>query len=305
MKSDLCRQTAEWIPWFLNGTLEADLHRQVEEHLGTCVKCQAELDEAQAAWMLADTHLPVDALLDLADSKREPLEVEARHLAECPACSEELSLLRIGREFLARTVQAAGEASPFGSRSVAGLGGAASQVPDVSVERRDVGSDEVSDAGRGDPGFGPVLRMAAGILLLLALTGWWFAWQRATRFGEEIASLRAPSLNVLTVDLLPESLTTRAPGSLDNLSEIPADKPATLILNSNQREAAESYRVELRNETGDPVWKSDGVRRNPTGDYTLSLTGGFLPPGQYEVRIVGTSASGEESVEVYRLSVVP
>ncbi|HEX4586280.1 MAG TPA: zf-HC2 domain-containing protein [Burkholderiaceae bacterium] len=69
--------TQELLPWFLNGTLEAEEATQVEEHLQACPECRLELESARRLQMAyADSDLPPDAAAALA-KLRPKLEAEA------------------------------------------------------------------------------------------------------------------------------------------------------------------------------------------------------------------------------------
>ena len=95
-----CDQAIEFLPWLLNGTLEAGERDEVRRHLATCESCRAALNDTQEAWTIFGQHLPSDALVALAYGETptgvDPAVTE-RHLASCPECAAELELARTSR----------------------------------------------------------------------------------------------------------------------------------------------------------------------------------------------------------------
>jgi anti-sigma factor RsiW len=95
-----CDLAIEYLPWLLNGTLEAGERDEVRRHLATCESCRAALNDTREAWTTFGQHLPSDALVALAYGEApagvDP-EVAARHLAGCPECAAELELARTSR----------------------------------------------------------------------------------------------------------------------------------------------------------------------------------------------------------------
>ncbi len=118
MNVESCEQTCELLPWWVNGSLEPDERRQVEDHLATCAACRAELAATRAAFELYGRHLPVSAVVAWAERPGEELyavdrggtlsgALVAAHLEGCAACREEVEMARAGRRALA-----AGEGAP-------------------------------------------------------------------------------------------------------------------------------------------------------------------------------------------------
>lgn len=63
------RQTIESLPWYVNGTLEADERARVERHLGECLTCRAALREEQRTQVLVreQQDVPLSAEHGLSD----------------------------------------------------------------------------------------------------------------------------------------------------------------------------------------------------------------------------------------------
>src|SRR3954454_11692273 len=95
-----CDQAIEFLPWLLNGTLEATESGEVRRHLATCERCRAALNDTRDAWTIFSQHLSSEALVALAHGEApagiDPALAE-RHLASCPECAAELELARTSR----------------------------------------------------------------------------------------------------------------------------------------------------------------------------------------------------------------
>lgn len=115
-----CSTVTEFLPWLLNGTLDAEERRQVEAHLAACESCREELRQTRIAGAVYGAHPPPQALVDHA-AGRPPAGIPAgllsRHLAACPTCTEEVALLRQSHS-LAGEEEAGGE--PPGATVVTG-----------------------------------------------------------------------------------------------------------------------------------------------------------------------------------------
>jgi anti-sigma factor RsiW len=71
----------ELLPWFLNGTLDADEGAQVEQHLRTCAACRSELQclrELQSAYVEDDLAPAAEAALGRLLPRLEPAAPQLR-----------------------------------------------------------------------------------------------------------------------------------------------------------------------------------------------------------------------------------
>lgn len=96
-----CDDVRGMIPWLLNGTLEGEERRQVQQHLSTCERCRQELADTRLAAEIFDQHPPAAAITALAWGET-PADVDPalleEHVAACPRCSAELELARMSRQ---------------------------------------------------------------------------------------------------------------------------------------------------------------------------------------------------------------
>lgn len=295
-----CKTTAELLPWLLNGTLEGAQEEEVRSHLDRCPQCRSELQEAKEAWEIYDQHPPTELLLDYASGTASDDSVRTirEHLENCPSCAEQLSL---ARESL-RRIEDPGEVD---SQAADGF-----RVPHWQAA------------------------VAAGVILLLA-SGWLWSWQsggdsekisellaanerlrrsetelrdreiEGARFLRgEVERLLAPQLNTLAVDVFPQEMVLRSGSGLSNKIAIPAEASSvTLILNSPRRSAYPSYAIELRDPDGNPVWNGEGLVRNPTGDYTISMSAAFLKTGVYTAVVFGIEDGKRLKTDSYRIEI--
>ena len=150
-----CARARELLPWLLNDSLEAAERAELLDHLRECAGCREELKATAAAGELFGTHLPVETLLGYAfEEERLDRELVERHLAICAACRDELALVQQSR--------AAAEPVPVASR-------------------------------RGRRRALPWMAIAAALLAVLAVAGWFWTWTRsqtrAAGWEEERAGL--------------------------------------------------------------------------------------------------------------------
>lgn len=96
-QAESCRQVAEILPWFLNGTLSAEESKQVADELASCEDCRARLAELKEVAGLMTAHLPTMTLAEYALGLPTDIptsEIEA-HLEICPQCRQELALIQM------------------------------------------------------------------------------------------------------------------------------------------------------------------------------------------------------------------
>lgn len=90
-----CTTAIELLPWLLNGSLERDERRDLEGHLAWCAGCRAELAETVEIFEMTASHPPSGVLVDWVVGRDVPhAELVERHVADCPACADEVDLVR-------------------------------------------------------------------------------------------------------------------------------------------------------------------------------------------------------------------
>lgn len=158
----------ERLPWLVNGTLDIDEEQRVREHLEACESCRTELQATREGFDVFDAHLPTEVLLSHAwgEDTGWPRETVERHLASCPRCAEELEMVEEGRERL-------NAPSPFDPPR---------DLP-FPPPRALTGNTWRYAA------------LAATVLLVLGLGGWWNTWhsgrEEVARLAQERDDLRS------------------------------------------------------------------------------------------------------------------
>lgn len=226
-----CDLAAELLPWLLNGTLEAGERRQLIAHLRGCDACRAALADTQVAWDLFDWHPPAAALVAYAgaveagaggaavgagagtapaassDATGDVGAIE-EHLAGCPKCAAELELVRTSR-LLADPAEDGRIAILPAPREEAarrqGLPGTAA-APVAAVAATPAASKAASLAAapaatatwgrRDDAAARRAWRrsaLAAGVVGLLAATGWIESARHSRELERRLAAAPAPA----------------------------------------------------------------------------------------------------------------
>lgn len=183
-------RTVERLPWLVNGTLDADERREVEEHLADCASCRRELAATREAFDLYSAHLPPELLTAYAEApdaeswkvgggpdgpgavvERDVVEA---HLDHCNDCRDDLALVRESRAALGLDTRSTGTSAP-------GEAEASTPVLPFTPDRRTAGDVDPSAPPVAIPGprRWPWVALAASILLALVTAGlWWTASQQ-------------------------------------------------------------------------------------------------------------------------------
>jgi anti-sigma factor RsiW len=294
-----CEKAIEILPWLLNGSLEPQESTEVRRHLENCEACREALRDTRQAWKIFGEHLPAESLVQLAydeaPSGVDPVLAE-RHLASCPQCAAELEMARMSRR-----LEEDDRIVTFPART------SRERVRETRTWR--------------------AAALAAGLAAVVAAGGW---WQTASRFSEVstlvarnqqtqeeqarlqgqvrsaqedlariAANVREPQLNSWTGDV---SMTDVVRGQQQTGQEIviPADVDSTPILEASHEVTQPQREVRIVDAAGKVVWRRDGLRRNPTDDYTITFHPGFLKPGLYTVQLY---APDGRQVETYKVRV--
>ena len=265
MKTMDCSHVTEILPWFVNGTLDDQERRGVEEHLGSCEGCRQELEDTHFAGSVFGRHPPPEALVDYGFG-RKPQQVDAavleEHLALCPKCSAELELVR---ESAWRSHQDADRVLPFAPRP------------------------------RTAPRWNRAA-LAAGIAGLLAAGG--MGWQLHTALRE----LEGPVVNVMVADAYPAAVVSRDRERPAVLSVPAGTQTLVLLLQAPGAEVYPAYELEVADASGELLYLEKGLRRQAEGDFTVSLRTAGLPR-ELTLRILGRR--GEERREIARYFLAP
>lgn len=333
-----CETAIELLPWYLNGTLDAQEQRDVREHLAGCERCRRALEETRLAWKIHDQHLPTEALVALAWGETpeglDPGVVE-RHLQGCPQCSAELELVRTSRAleeedggrvalFPPRRAEAPAR-SAGGWRSAALAAGLAGMVAAGgwlwSANRVETLEDRLAEAVKvSDPappavatppvpepappvaGGAPDARVAEMEAEMERLRQQEEQMrQQLDRIAASLPAAPAPQINTRIVGLQPTGDVVRGgPGAAE---EVPAGAYASLMLTPSHRETHQDHRLEILDEAGKVVWSADGLRRGSEGDFSLTLPPGTLKPGGYTVRISAQEEGKRVELESYSMRV--
>ena len=305
-----CTWAAETLPWYLNGTLDADETRNLEAHLESCPVCRQEHRETAFAAAAHSAHPPAEELVDfvfhrLALSSRRG--VVERHLKACPTCALEVRLAEASRDTLAE-LDAEGADEPARTPPQA--------VPVVRQlrPRKAIAADWWRSAA-----------LAASLAAIIG-AGFWLwnlepgsvdlAQGPGTESGGEARASVGPSLPQLPsaspqgakaslVSIHPGALTVGAgAGGVDSV-ELPSDAQElriTLLL----PEATVGALLELQVlNVGDRVVWRGGVLR-PAGDglFTATLPLEFLPRGACSLRVRQRDGDRSETLAILPIELI-
>lgn len=143
----------------------------------------------------------------------------------------------------------------------------------------------------------PWLQPLAATLLIstLALSGW------VAHLRDQVEELSSPQLNAPILDLYPAG-STRGGGAA--VQTVPPDaRLFTLVLNPAGRGPAfEEYELEIL-EGQEVVLQEGGLKPNPFGSFSVTLSRDLLGPGDFRVRLVGIGSGQRQTVEEYALRI--
>jgi len=281
-----CDQAIEFLPWFLNDTLEAGEREEVRRHLETCSRCREALAETRGAWRIFDQHLPAETLVALAlgetPTDLDPGLVE-RHLASCPRCAAELEMVTTSRRLDEDDKIALFPGKP-------------------RRQSRETGTYRGWRA----------TALAASLAGLVAVSGWVHSARQAERFEAGLASQaqdRAGQTEIASVGTHPQAATVLSVspdeaverGKAGQIADLPAGAPeSVLALGSLRPNSFHDYDAEIRGDSGgNPLFTVHGVQRNQDGYYTLSVPKGSLKPGTYTIQVFGVEGGGRAALETY------
>jgi anti-sigma factor RsiW len=285
-----CDQAIEFLPWLLNGTLEATERDEVRRHLATCESCRAALNDTRDAWTIFDQHLPSSALVALAYGETpagvDPAVAE-RHLASCPECAAELELARTSRRL--------------------------EEDDKIAVfprprDRQEKGS-EGSRSWR-------TAAMAAGLAGLVAMGGWFHELQQVGRLTQAARSAVKPAAQVAQVEPGPRINTWSAQlfpieeergkeqAPQDQGTIVPKNESASLALMPRVTDSSDGSReIEILDARNHVRFSMAGLRQMPPDlTYHLSIDKS-LTPGAYTIQLYSNENGKRVPRETYKIRV--
>lgn len=329
-----CDEAIEYLPWLLNGSLEAGESGEVRRHLATCEHCRAALNDTREAWTIFSQHLPSEALVALAYGEApagiDPALAES-HLASCPECAAELELARTSRRLeeddkvAVFPGQRRPKETPGTSRSwraaalAAGLAGlvAASgwiyefqqagnlaeqlaRKPAPVQETRPLPAPAPAPGG-GDSALKSQLAQATQDVSDLRQK----LNETQGRFADldrQVAAIREPQINSW-VGQMGNEVTRDAEGKAPEIV-VPRGHFATSLLEVDPNGEQGPREVEILDANGKKVWEGSGLRATPEGEYRITFPPGFFPaPGHYRINLYASVNGRRVPHERYSLRV--
>lgn len=111
-------------------------------------------------------------------------------------------------------------------------------------------------------------------------------------------------VNVPIIDLQADAL--RGSGPPAAVAVVPADSSlVTLILNSDSRDVAAAYRLEVVDAAGAVVWHSEALTMTPFHTFTIALSPRALGRGLFHLRLFRLTGTQRETLETYSMRIEP
>ena len=134
------------------------------------------------------------------------------------------------------------------------------------------------------------------VISTLALSGW-VAYLRG-----QVEDLSSPQLNAPILDLYPAGSTR---GESPAVQTVPPDaRLFTVVLNPAGRPAFQEYELQIVDAEGKEIRRDGGLKPNPYGSFSVTLSRDLLGSGDFRVRLVGIDpGGGRQTVEEYALRI--
>lgn len=113
------------------------------------------------------------------------------------------------------------------------------------------------------------------------------------------------AVNTPIFDVFPADSVARGDEAAKNKLVVPKTaKNVVLILNAAGRADFPVYQAELFNDSGKTIWRGGGLRKDATGNFTLSLSGALLKSGNYRLELFGkTSGAAAQAIAEYAITI--
>ena len=125
--------------------------------------------------------------------------------------------------------------------------------------------------------------------------------EQLSQIADARPAAAATQINAWIGELRPTQDVVRGGGGAGE--ELPAGRPASLILMARHKETHRGHRVEIVDAGGKTVWSADGLLSNPeTSDYGITLPTGTLKPGEYTIRVSALEDGKRVDLESYAVT---
>lgn len=254
-------------------------------------------DLAEEATRAVTDHPEPEELVDYQEGRlaEEEAKQVRQHLVACSKCAQEVLDL---------------ETFDFDNPEDAELRPSAAETTEAWVTFQRQSTEEVRgarvlDMARGMPapptastvqrGLKLWAPLAASILIALTGLGFWIAGIAERGHSATPIQFEA-SANPYVFDLLPDGEGHRRNASTSREVVVPAGMDLLIPrLNLGDQTPYATYRAEILDAAGTPIWSQSELRRQPAGQFIVLVKRASLPVGEYRFRLVGLT-DGEETV---------
>lgn len=261
-----CQEAIERLPWWLNGSLDPEERREVEEHLKGCGPCRQALEETRLAAEIFAQHIPTAALVAYAaDEAPEGIDpgLFELHLADCPQCAAELEMARASR-----------------------LLSEHEEVPLLLPRQPPQASPAAARPARAERGW-KAAAIAAGMTSVLALSGLWLNLERQGAAGPAAYSGAFGDLDTLTRG-----------GETAGIKAFPKSAGfAAITLHPSDADTFRDHTFEVKDPSGKVVVPERALLRDKDNFYLVIVDLRSLPPGTYAIQTYGTDGGRPQPLD--------
>jgi hypothetical protein len=129
--------------------------------------------------------------------------------------------------------------------------------------------------------------------------------ESGSRFEAELEELKRPQPNAVIFDLFSREWVQRS-GAGSAIAELSLPREArgyVLILSGEGRPRVGEHAVEILDREGKAVWRGEGLRRDPQGNFVITLDRSFLRDGEYRFVLYGKRGEALARVAEYAVRV--
>lgn len=129
--------------------------------------------------------------------------------------------------------------------------------------------------------------------------------ESGSRFEADLSELKRPQPNAPIFDLFSREWVQRSGGD-STVAEISVPREArnyVLILSGEGQPRVGEHTLEILDREGKTVWRGEGLRRDPQGNFVITLDRSFLSDGEYRFVLYGKRGNELARVAEYAVRV--